>query len=151
MNVNYTWYFISIHRNVQYLSKRSEESTNVLYRLDCCPSETHFIHLRGGISREGKLVELYRNHRTLQKFYETSCKAEVLEKPCPLIEQKVQHLSRCVQRYSYVYAFIKDYNVSESYRLDYIRIKSGCSCQLEFSYPTAVELDSQSQLEGEEP
>ncbi|XP_059148737.1 uncharacterized protein LOC131935975 [Physella acuta] len=118
-------------RESRKTSKRSETVVGVPYRIDCCPSETHLIHPRGGIARDGRLLELYRDHRTVQKFYQTSCKQETLNQPCRFIKRSYHDASRCVQRYSYVYAMVRDFNVSESFRLDYIRVKSGCSCELE--------------------
>ncbi|XP_012935926.1 uncharacterized protein LOC101864678 [Aplysia californica] len=115
------------------VSKRNLERVDVTYRMDCCASETHLIHPRGGLARDGKLLEIYRDHRTVQKFYQTTCRPEILNKPCPLVDHKFQHVSRCVQKYSYVYAFVRDFNVSESFRLDYIKLKSGCSCELDFT------------------
>ncbi|KAK3775104.1 hypothetical protein RRG08_048313 [Elysia crispata] len=100
-------------------------------RVECCPSEMHQIHPRGGISRDGRLLELYRDHRTVQTFYQTTCLRQFRNRPCPLVRHDLQRYSRCVQKYSFVYAFVRDFNVSESFRLDYIRLKSGCSCVVE--------------------
>ncbi|CAL1546102.1 unnamed protein product, partial [Lymnaea stagnalis] len=100
---------------------------------ECCPSETHFIAPRGGVSRGGKLLEIYRHESTVQKFIQTACKADVLDQPCHYIKNEYQHASRCAQKFSYVYAFVRDFNVSERFRLDYIRVKSSCSCELDLS------------------
>ncbi|GFR67330.1 venom nerve growth factor 2 [Elysia marginata] len=100
------------------------------FRIECCPSEVHLIHPRGGISRDGRLLELYRDHRTVQTFYQTTCLGQVRDRPCPLVRPELMRYSRCVQKYSFVYAFVRDFNVSESFRLDYIRLKSGCSCEV---------------------
>ncbi|CAG5122286.1 unnamed protein product [Candidula unifasciata] len=121
-------------QNIQGLSKRPEGIPDHPLELHCCPSETHIIHPRGGISREGKLVELYRNYRTLQTFYQTSCKPNIDARPCRLIDEERQPFSRCVQKYTYVYAFIRTFNISESYRLDYVRLKTGCSCELVYQH-----------------
>ncbi|CAG5130373.1 unnamed protein product, partial [Candidula unifasciata] len=101
--------------NNKYSSKRSEEIAEAQSHVECCPSETRFKQIRGGLSREGKVVELYRNQRTVQKFYETSCKPEFKDRPCQLVASEDRQMSRCVQKYSYVYAILKDYNVEESY------------------------------------
>ncbi|CAL1526738.1 unnamed protein product [Lymnaea stagnalis] len=122
------------------ISKRMAATVDVPARMECCPSETHLIHPRGGISRDGKLLEIYRDHRTVQKFYQTACKADVQDEPCHLIKRKYQPASRCAQRFSYVYAFVRDFNVSESFRLDYIRVKSGCSCELDVTLHEEIEL-----------
>lgn len=139
MTVIYS-FFSYFYRNFQHTSKRTGETGEVVSRIECCPAETHFIQLRGGISREGQIVELYRNYRTVQKFYETSCRPDVKDRPCRFLDKSIQNLSRCVQKYSYVYAFVKDYNVSGSYRLDYIRMKTGCSCEVEFRYPASLDV-----------
>lgn len=120
---------LSHNVDTEYSSKRSEEIAEGQSYVECCPSETRFKQIRGGISREGKVVELYRNQRTVQKFYETSCKPEFKDRPCQLVASEDREMSRCVQKYSYVYAILKDYNVEESYRLDYIRMKTGCACE----------------------
>ena len=101
-----------------------------LFPVECCPSEVHLIHPRGGISRDGRLLELYRDHRTVQTFYQSTCLSQVRDRPCHFVRQSLQRFSRCVQKYSFVYAFVRDFNVSESFRLDYIRLKSGCSCEV---------------------
>ncbi|CAL1548269.1 unnamed protein product, partial [Lymnaea stagnalis] len=101
--------------------------------MECCPSETHYIAPRAGISRGGWLLEIYRDERTLQKFYQTACKDDVRDQPCHYIKHEYQPASRCVQRFSYVYAFVRFFNVSENFRLDYIRVKSSCSCELDLT------------------
>ncbi|RUS72757.1 hypothetical protein EGW08_019475 [Elysia chlorotica] len=116
-------------------SVQSWMDRGVAVRAECCPSQVHMVHPRGGISRDGRLLELYRDHRTVQTFYQTTCLREVHNRPCPLVRHELQRYSRCVQKYSFVYAFVRDFNVSESFRLDYIRLKSGCSCEVELKPP----------------
>jgi hypothetical protein len=48
------------------------------------------------------------------------------------IDQSVWR-SKCVQNYTYMYAIVKDFNVTEPYRVDYMRVKSGCTCKVEES------------------
>lgn len=96
---------------------------------ECCPSVTQGIAPLGGLSRDGALLQLYRDHNTIQKFYETKCAHGVRGQPCNFIDQS-QFISRCEQKYSYTYAIVKDFNVTEPYRIDYMKVKSGCSCSV---------------------
>ncbi|XP_064609294.1 uncharacterized protein LOC135473374 [Liolophura sinensis] len=94
---------------------------------ECCPSITESVSLRGGLSRDRRLLELYRDHKTQQRFYQTRCLAGVANKPCRFLNPS-DVISRCVQQHTYMYAIVKDYKIDEPYRLDYIRVKSGCAC-----------------------
>lgn len=76
------------------------------------------------------------------RFYEISCKEGVLDSPCKYVNKKVE--SRCIQKYSYTYALVKNspelknnnsptFPTREdgaAYVLDYIQIRSGCSCEV---------------------
>ncbi|ESP01230.1 hypothetical protein LOTGIDRAFT_157400 [Lottia gigantea] len=97
---------------------------------ECCPSITEKIHPRGGLSRNNELLELYRDHKTIQAFYQTKCLPGVAKNTCQFLDKKYQAISRCVQKYTYMYAIVRDFNISQPYRVDYIRIKTGCSCEL---------------------
>ncbi|CAL1548237.1 unnamed protein product [Lymnaea stagnalis] len=44
-------------------SKGMAARVDIPARMECCPSETHLILLRGGVSRNGKLLEIYREKR----------------------------------------------------------------------------------------
>ena len=128
------------HRDYDVMSKRGEVNTvNVPVHLECCPTETRRIQPLGGVSREGKLLELYRDKWTVQRLYQTTCHPTVVNRPCRLVDPKIRPLSRCVQQYSYVYAFVKDYNVTQHYRLDYVKVRSGCSCEVDFSLKETLE------------
>ena len=94
---------------------------------ECCPSTTQGIAPLGGISREGTLLQLFRDSNTIQKFYETTCASHVIGQPCDFIDPMVWH-SRCEQKYTYMYAIVKDFNVTQPYRIDYMKVKSACSC-----------------------
>lgn len=83
----------------------------------------------GGLSRDGTLLQLYRDSRTVQRLYETACLPSVLNRPCRFVNQSLFN-SVCVQKYTYMYAIVKDYNITQPYRVDYIRVKSACSCQI---------------------
>lgn len=96
---------------------------------ECCPSITHGIAPLGGLSRDGALLQLFRDSSTIQKFYETTCARGVKGRPCNFINES-EWISRCEQKYTYTYAIVKDFNVTEPYRIDYMKIKSGCSCTI---------------------
>lgn len=94
---------------------------------ECCPSVTRPIAPLGGISKDGRLLQLFRDTHTIQKFYETECAPQVRDRPCAFIDEN-KWVSSCTQKYTYTYAIVKDFNVTEPYRIDYMMIKSGCSC-----------------------
>ncbi|XP_041361402.1 uncharacterized protein LOC121377465 [Gigantopelta aegis] len=100
--------------------------------LECCPSVKENIQPLGGLSRNGTLLELYRDPGTVQRFFQTKCLPGVARQPCNFIAPEYNVLSRCTQKYTYTYAIVKDYNVSQPYRMDYIRLKTGCTCELYF-------------------
>lgn len=97
--------------------------------LECCPSVTRAIAPLGGLSRDGALLQLFRDSNTIQKFYETTCARGVKGRPCNFINQS-EWISRCEQKHTYTYAIVKDFNVTEPYRIDYMKINSGCSCSI---------------------
>ena len=96
---------------------------------ECCPSIKRTIAPLGGLSREGTLLQLYRTEETVQKFYETTCAHNVENRPCHFIDQ-TEWRSVCEQKTSYTYAIVKDFNVTEDHRIDYMKINSGCSCKI---------------------
>ncbi|KAL3865789.1 hypothetical protein ACJMK2_043144 [Sinanodonta woodiana] len=96
---------------------------------DCCPTVLERISPLGGLSRDGKLLQLYRDTNTVQKFYEKSCAPDYSYAPCRFINQTVYE-SRCVQQFTYMYAIVKDFNVTQPFRVDYIKVKSGCTCKV---------------------
>uniref|UniRef100_A0A8W8I3M3 Nerve growth factor-related domain-containing protein n=1 Tax=Magallana gigas TaxID=29159 RepID=A0A8W8I3M3_MAGGI len=104
---------------------------------DCCPVVTHKTDPLGGLSRDGRLLRLYRDPRTIQRFYETSCAAGVLNRPCRYVDSMWR--SKCVQSYTYVYAIVQDFNTTQPYRMDYMRIKSGCICKVD-DQPSIVDI-----------
>ncbi len=119
--------------------------------VDCCPSVTEMTAPKGGINAEGLYVQLYKDGDKRQQFYEISCKSEVLDQPCRFIEKRFHNRSRCVQKYSYSYAIVmqpeqtnvdpgkspdKQFasifpNQTEKYMLDYIQVRSGCTCEVQ--------------------
>ncbi|KAG8179699.1 hypothetical protein JTE90_025655 [Oedothorax gibbosus] len=93
---------------------------------ECCPSVTELIRPQGGVSKGGRIFELYRDSNSTQSFYQTSCTQGTEGKPCRYVRAN----SACVQRYSYTYALVRDFESNAQWRLDYIRIRSGCSCEV---------------------
>lgn len=114
--------------------------------VDCCPSVFEMVEPEGGKNQDDQYVELYRDGNNKQRFYEWSCHKDVLHKPCRFMDRKMHSRSQCVQKYSYTYALVKDpgrhhhhhqrpnyfpsFPVSggNMWTLDYIRVRSGCSC-----------------------
>ncbi|KAL6257066.1 hypothetical protein P5V15_012001 [Pogonomyrmex californicus] len=123
--------------------------------VDCCPTVEEMVEPVGGRNRQDMYVELYRSGKDAQRFFEYSCKEDVVDKPCRFVDWKFRNQSRCVQKFSYVYAIIESserIEVEEHRRhhhrehhhfpsplnivngtgwtLDYIRVRSGCSCEI---------------------
>lgn len=109
--------------------------------VDCCPSVLEMVEPEGGKNQEDQYVELYRDGTNRQRFYELSCHKDIVGKPCRFIDKKLHNQSRCIQKYSYTYALVKDpggtgrHNFpafpstdGATFTLDYIRVRSGCSC-----------------------
>ncbi|XP_074602223.1 uncharacterized protein LOC141855924 [Brevipalpus obovatus] len=103
--------------------------------LECCPSISEIIQPLGGVSRHGRILQLYHTNTSRQSFFQTSCKKR--DQYCQLIHPTLRPYSRCVQKYSYQYAIVKDYGApkSQPWRLDYVRVRSGCSCEIRKSRP----------------
>ncbi|KAL6435869.1 hypothetical protein ACFW04_005619 [Cataglyphis niger] len=124
--------------------------------VDCCPTIKEMSEPVGGQNQQNMYVELYRDGNNRQRFFELSCRPDVLDKPCRFIDRKFRNQSRCVQKYAYSYAIVENhenlkigmeehkrhhrkernpalpsYSVSGSgWTLDYIMVRSGCSCQI---------------------
>ncbi|KAL0271483.1 UNVERIFIED_CONTAM: hypothetical protein PYX00_008564 [Menopon gallinae] len=122
--------------------------------VECCPSRLDMIEPDGGKTQDDMYVELYRDGETRQRFYELSCREDVFNKPCRFLDRKLYNQSRCVQKYSYTYALVRDPSaasvgeqrgdgikprhhhhekggiVSKEWKMDYIRVRSGCSCEV---------------------
>ncbi|KAF7282339.1 hypothetical protein GWI33_002781 [Rhynchophorus ferrugineus] len=111
--------------------------------VDCCPSVLEMIEPDGGKNGKDIYVELWKSKDHKQRFYELSCHQDVLNKPCRFMDKKLHNQSRCIQMYSYTYALVKDTqdnrnkkfptfpgegSGNSTYTLDYISIRSGCSC-----------------------
>lgn len=133
-------------RETQLLLRREggEEGRSV----DCCPSVLEMVEPEGGRNQEDMFVELYREGDNRQRFYELSCRADIENKPCRFMDRKLHNQSRCVQQFSYTYALVREpetlrhhhrphhfpslpsFPSGGNWMLDYIRVRSGCSCQL---------------------
>lgn len=122
------------------------------HAVECCPSRLDMIEPEGGKNQDDMYVELYKDGETRQRFYEISCREDVFNKPCRFLDRKITNQSRCVQKYSYTYALVRDvagmdhgapsrhhhqyhHNeragiVSKEWKMDYIRVRSGCSCEI---------------------
>ncbi|XP_063982092.1 uncharacterized protein LOC135165080 [Diachasmimorpha longicaudata] len=123
--------------------------------VECCPTVEEMIEPTGGRNRQGAGVELYRHLEIAQRFHEYSCRPDVLDKPCRFVDKKLMNQTRCVQKFSYSYAIVgdpselhqwkidrlehphrhKDHHVlflgsGSPWRLDHIRVRSGCSCEV---------------------
>lgn len=97
----------------------------------CCPSVTETISPLGGFDRKHRLVELYRDPSMTQKIYQTRCLANIENRPCRFIAPNLSKSTHCVQKYTYQYAIVKDFAaVHQPYRMDFIRVKSACTCEL---------------------
>ena len=111
---------------------------------ECCPSITRGIAPLGGLSRDGSLLQLFRDSNTVQKFYETTCAPGIHNTSCKFIDPAFS--SRCVQQFSYTYAIVKDFNVTQPYRFDLMKIKSGCSCLVDVRIPEAEVVNVEKRL-----
>lgn len=119
--------------------------------VDCCPAVMEVIQPSNGINQEGLLVDLYVGNNPdneTQRFYEFSCRRDVLRQPCRFVASKLRNQSRCEQKYGYQYAIVRHQasphsahathhtnslfpNGTSGWKLDYIRLRSGCSCVVE--------------------
>lgn len=76
--------------------------------VDCCPTVLEMVEPVGGRNRDDMYVQLYRDGPNAQRFFEYSCRPDVLDKPCRFIDRKFSNQSRCVQKFSYTYAIIEN-------------------------------------------
>ncbi|CAG7828292.1 unnamed protein product [Allacma fusca] len=116
-------------------SNRNHVSSSDQPTQSCCPTNREITEPILGKNRAGDLVELYQTSSVHQRFYEISCAPSIAEKPCQFLARKAQPYSRCEQQYSYTYALVRDrggagVRADHGWRLDYILVRSGCSCQI---------------------
>ena len=103
--------------------------------LECCPTLTEYAGRRTAINPQGLVLELFAGPNYTQSFYETLCHPAIKNRPCQFIDRRIAYASRCVQQYSYVYAIGRTFgNWDEQFRIDYIRVASGCKCQIKRAY-----------------
>lgn len=112
-------------------SARFAEQKSQSTGLECCPTIVEMVQPSGGTNMEGHVVELYRHGDLDQRIYEHSCRPDVLNQPCRFVEKLLRPLSRCIQQFSFTYAVVSDHPAGEEWRLDYIRIRNGCSCEIQ--------------------
>ncbi|KAJ8669118.1 hypothetical protein QAD02_000377 [Eretmocerus hayati] len=148
---------------MQELIRWENNKTNLM--VDCCPTVEEITEPQGGRNQGGMYVELYRDGDLAQRFFEHSCRDDVLDKPCRFVHPKLHGQSRCVQKFSFTYALVKNPAfkpdgteeeqpqhqhhrhhhsrhqtfpslsgsagaATNSWTLDYIKVRSGCSCEL---------------------
>lgn len=100
-------------------------------RLDCCPTVTELSGLLTGINPHGIVLELFHTHNFTQSFYETLCDPRIKDAHCQYVDERWRAQSRCVQQFTYVYAIGRTFGAwHERFRMDYVRIATGCKCQL---------------------
>ncbi|XP_054288007.1 uncharacterized protein LOC129003736, partial [Macrosteles quadrilineatus] len=133
------------HKEAQVVLRREGGEKGL--PVDCCPSTLEMVEPQGGINQDGLLVELFSEAENRQRFYELSCRAGVEGKPCRFMDRRLHNQSRCVQKYSYTYAIVREPSPSthtnhrlhhfpsfpsggSNWMLDYIRVRSGCSCEV---------------------
>lgn len=84
--------------------------------VDCCPTIEDMVEPVGGRNRQDMYVDLYRDGGSAQRFFEYSCRPDVLDQPCRFVDRKFSNQSRCVQKFSYVYAIVKKPKFKVHYR-----------------------------------
>ncbi|PSN52534.1 hypothetical protein C0J52_14318 [Blattella germanica] len=94
------------HREMQMLLRR--EGGDEGRPVDCCPSVEEMVEPEGGKNKDDMYVVLFRNGDMRQRFYEYSCKENVVGKPCRFLDKRLHNQSRCVQKYAYSYAIVKN-------------------------------------------
>ncbi|CAG2100848.1 unnamed protein product [Medioppia subpectinata] len=116
------------------LSKRSQPRGGITIITECCQSIEEIIQPKGGVSKSGRILELYRDENSTQSFYQISCKEK--GKRCARFGQlslskAFIHRFQCVQKYSFTYALVREFTAPETFpwRMDYIRLRNGCSCE----------------------
>jgi len=117
------------------------------YYLDCCPSVTQRNRRTFAVNKHGLVIELFQTHNFTQEFYETTCHAynEQLETStnatsCRFVDARLARYSRCIQQWSYVTAIARLFGQrGEQFKLDNVRVPTGCKCQILASAVAAVE------------
>lgn len=76
------------------------------------------------LKTSGHIVELYRDDRIKQRFYELICDRQIANAPCRFLQGRNQKLSKCTQQHVYSYALIQSNQSLSGWSLDHIRIRS---------------------------
>lgn len=99
--------------------------------MDCCPSKIIVVQLQVGKDRWNHAVEVHPD----QYVYERVCLQGIEEKECVFPARSLRKgvVTRCAQQFSYVLAQVRPYRSSENWKMDYIYVRSGCSCQVSVS------------------
>lgn len=100
------------HREMQMLLRR--EGGDEGRPVDCCPSVEEMVEPEGGRNKDDMYVLLFRNGDIRQRFYEYSCKENVVGRPCRFLDRRLHNQSRCVQKFSYTYAIVRNPAASAS-------------------------------------
>lgn len=105
-------------REMEYLLHK--ESAGINGRaVECCPETVDMVEPVGGRNRRNMFVQLFRNGDITQRFFEYSCREDVLDRPCKFIDWRLSNRSKCVQKFAYVYAIVN--TTSEQVRSRAIR------------------------------
>lgn len=101
--------------------------------IDCCPSKLIVVQKTVGKGRDHLARSINPSHN---EFHERVCLEGYEGKECifPARTLRGGTITRCVQEYSYSQALARPYNSSEQWKLDYIKTKSGCSCQVNVTH-----------------
>ncbi|XP_069690692.1 uncharacterized protein [Periplaneta americana] len=94
------------HREMQMLLRR--EGGDEGRPVDCCPSVEEMVEPEGGRNKNDMYVVLFRSGDIRQRFYEYSCKEHVVGRPCRFLDRRLHNQSRCVQKFSYTYAIVRN-------------------------------------------
>ena len=65
----------------------------------------------GGVSKNGRILELYRDENSTQNFHQISCKEK--GKRCGRFRSNKLFNYECVQKYSFTYALVREFNAPE--------------------------------------
>ncbi|GBP42260.1 hypothetical protein EVAR_29859_1 [Eumeta japonica] len=129
------------------LRRESANTANSTGVVECCPSVLEMVKPRGGRTPSSLYVELYEDGENRQHLYELSCADGVANRPCRFIDARLYNRSRCVQKYSYSYALVRNLATTEmphrhrreghfsmpgsgSWSMDYVQVRAGCECQI---------------------
>ena len=97
--------------------------------MDCCPSKLLVVEKNVGKARDYHAYEIHPNHKF---FYERVCLEEYQNKTCNFPQKTVRKgvKSRCRQELSYSQALVRPYKEDSEWKIDYVEVRSGCSCQV---------------------